>query len=104
MLWGKNWNINLDVLPPSLIFFPVPYCCHCSVTKSCLTLCHPGRVAYQAPLSMGFPRQEYWNELPFPSAGDLPDPGIDPESSVLQADSLPLSHWGKPRTILLAFK
>ena len=42
---------------------------------------------------MGFPRQKYWSGLPFPSAGDLPDPGIEPESPVLQADSLPLSHW-----------
>ena len=46
----------------------------------------------QAPLSIGFSRQEYWSGLPFPSPGDLPDPGIKPESPVLQADSLPLSH------------
>ena len=45
--------------------------------------------AHQAPLSMGFSRQEYWSGLPFPSPGDLPDPGIKPESPVLQADSLP---------------
>ena len=43
----------------------------------------------QAPLSMGFSRQEYWSGLPFPSPGDLPDPGIRPESAALQADSLP---------------
>ena len=40
--------------------------------------------------------QEYWSELPFPSPGDLPDPGIEPASPVLQADSLPLSHLGNP--------
>ena len=40
----------------------------------------PWTVAHQASLSMGFPRQEYWNGLPFPSAGDLPDPGIEPAS------------------------
>ena len=40
-------------------------------------------VAYQAPLSMGFSRQEYWNGLPFPSPGDLPNPGIDPGSPIL---------------------
>ena len=54
-------------------------------------------VACQAPLSMGFLRQEYWSGLPFPSPGDLPDPGIEPASlafSASQADSLPLSHWG----------
>ena len=52
-------------------------------------------VACQAPLSVGFPRQEYWSGLPFPSPGDPPDPGIELVSSVapaLQADSLLLSH------------
>ena len=43
----------------------------------------------QAPLSMRFSRQGYWSALPFPSPGDLPDPGIEPRSPVLQADSLP---------------
>ena len=42
----------------------------------------PWAVACQAPLSMGFPRQEYWSVWPFPSPGDLPDPGIEPESLV----------------------
>ena len=45
-------------------------------------------VAYQAPPSMGFPRQEYWSGLPFPSPGDLPNPGIKPGSPTLQADTL----------------
>ena len=45
-------------------------------------------VACQAPPSMGFSRQEYWSGLPFPSAGDLPDPAIEPRSPTLQADSL----------------
>ena len=43
----------------------------------------PWTIGYQAPLSMGFPRQEYWSGLPFPSPGDLPDPGIKPESPEL---------------------
>ena len=51
-------------------------------------------VAHQAPLSMGFPRQEYWSGVPCPPPGDLPDPGIEHASPALQADSLPLSHWG----------
>ena len=51
-------------------------------------------VAHQAPLSLGFPRQEYWSRLPFPSPGDLPDQGIEPTSPALQADSLPLCHLG----------
>ena len=48
----------------------------------------PWTVAYQAPLSMGFSRQEYWSGLPFPSPGDLPDPGIKPGSPAFQADAL----------------
>ena len=43
----------------------------------------PWTVAHQAPLSMGFPRQEYWSELPFPSPGDLPDTGIEPTSHAM---------------------
>ena len=43
----------------------------------------PWTVAHQAPLSMGFPRQEYWSRLPFPSPGNLPDPGIEPKSPAL---------------------
>ena len=56
--------------------------------KSCPTLETPWTVALQASLSMGFSRQEYWNELPVPSPGDLLDPGIEPGSPALQADSL----------------
>ena len=58
------------------------------VTKSCPTLVIPWTVAHQAPLPMGFSRQEYWSGLPFPSPGDLPDPGIEPRSPALQADAL----------------
>ena len=57
------------------------------VAKSFLTLATPWTVACQAPLSMGFSRQEYWSGLPFPSPGDLPNPGIKPGSPALQADS-----------------
>ena len=56
----------------------------------------PWTVALQAPLSMGFPRQEYWSGLPFPSPGDLPDPGIEPGSPALQAVSLPSEPRRKP--------
>ena len=56
----------------------------------------PWTVAYQAPLSMEFSRQEYWSGLPFPSSGDRPDPGIEPRSPVLQADVLPSEPPGKP--------
>ena len=66
------------------------------VAKSCLTLATPWTVACQAPLSMGFPRQEYRSGLPFPSPVDLPDPEIEPGSPALQADTLPTELSGKP--------
>ena len=56
---------------------------------SCVRLfATPWMVAYQAPLSMGFSRQEYWSGLPFPSPGDLLNPGIEPRSPALQTDVL----------------
>ena len=59
----------------------------------------PWTVARQAPLSMGFPRQEYWIGLPFSSPGDLPNPSIKPRSPTLQADSLSAEPPGKPKNI-----
>ena len=56
----------------------------------------PWTEAYQAPLSMGFSRQEYQSGLPVPSPGDLPDPGIKAGSPTLQADALPSEPPGKP--------
>ena len=55
----------------------------------------PWTVAYQAPQSMEFSRQEYWSGLPFPSPGNLPNPGIEPGSPALQADALPSESPGK---------
>ena len=55
----------------------------------------PWTVPYQAPPSMEFSRQEHWSGLPFPSPGDLPDPGIEPGSPELQADALPSESPGK---------
>jgi len=55
----------------------------------------PWTVAYQAPPSMGFSRQEYWSGLPFPSPGDLPNPGIEPRSPAFQADALTSEPPGK---------
>ena len=55
----------------------------------------PWTIACQAPISMGFPRQEYWGRLPFPSPGDLPEPEIKPGSPALQADLYCLSHRGQ---------
>ena len=56
----------------------------------------PCTVANQAPLSMEFSRQKYWSGLPFPSPGDLPDPGIEPGSPTLWEDALPSGPPGKP--------
>ena len=58
----------------------------------------PWTIAHQDPLSMGFSRQEYWRGLPFPSPGDLPNPGIKPRSPALQADALPSEPPEKPYT------
>ena len=60
----------------------------------------PWTVAYQAPLSMGFSRQEYWLGLPFPSPEDLPDPGIKPRSPALEADTLTSEIPGKPKVLI----
>ena len=65
------------------------------VAKSCATLATPWTVGHQAPLSMGFSRQEYWSGFPFPSPGNFPNPGIKPGSPALQADSLPTELQGK---------
>ena len=68
----------------------------CVSLLSCVRLfVTPWTVVYEAPPSMGFSRQEYWSGLPFPSPGDLPDPGIKPQSPALQADTLPSKPPGK---------
>ena len=58
-------------------------CCYCLVVKLYLILATPWTVARQVPLSMGFPRQEYWRGLPFTSPGDLPNPRMSPVSPAL---------------------
>ena len=64
---------------------------------SCVRLfATPWTVAHQAPPFMGFSRQDSWSGLPFPSPGDLPDPGIEPRSPALQADALTSDPPGKP--------
>ena len=68
-------------------------CVSCSVVSESAAL---WTVAHQAPLSMEFARQEYWSGQPFPSPGDLPNPGIEARSLALQADSLPAEPPGKP--------
>ena len=87
--------------------------CFCHVGSKCQSLspvrlfAAPCTVARQALLSMGFSRQEHWSRLPFPAPGYLPDPGIEPMSSVvpaLQVDSLQLNHQGSPLVPWLGIK
>ena len=63
----------------------------------------PWTVAHQAPQSMEFSKQEYWSGLPFPSPGDLPNPGIEPGSPALQVDALPSELPGSKAKSLLVF-
>ena len=74
--------------------------CVClSLSQVCLTVCD--LTACQAPLSMEFSRQEYWNGLPFSSPEHLPDPGTKPRFPALQADSLQSEPSGKPKMMVL---
>ena len=76
--WGISNASTVKMLVAQLCLFVIPW-----------------TAARQAPLSMGFSRQEHWSELPYPPPGDLPDPGIEPRSPALQADSLPSEPPGK---------
>ena len=75
-----------------------------SVAQSCPILVTPWTVTCQAPLRMGFPRQEYWSGLLFPPPGDPPDPGSNQSFLCLQADSLPSEPLGKPPNQLYSDK
>jgi len=108
LLLGRKAMTNLDSIFKSrdttlstkvhivkaMVFPVVIYGCEYGTIKkvkslSCVRLsATPWTVAYQAPPSIGFCRQEYWSGLPFPSPGDLPDPGMEPRSPALQADTL----------------
>ena len=85
------FKVTPDLMPRfhllSLVFtlLFISALCACSVTQLCPTLCDPMTIAHQAPLSMGFPRKEYWPGLLFPPPGTLPDPRIEPLSPVFPA-------------------
>ena len=70
--------------------------CACVVAQLCQLFAILGTVTHEAPLSRGFSRQEYWSRLLFPSPGALLDPGFEPVSPALQADSLPAEPLRKP--------
>ena len=63
----------------------------------------PWTVSCQVPLSLGFPRQEYWSELPFPSPGDLPNPGIEPMSPALAGRFFTSEPPGKPLCMVYVY-
>ena len=86
------FNPVLPIVTPVLFFSPS------GMSDSFVTL--PCTVAHQAPLSMGFSRQEHWSGLPFPSPGDLPGPGIESTSPALAAGVFPMSHHGSPMFII----
>ena len=75
--------------------------CVCVSAQPYLTLCDPVGCSHQAPLSMGFPRQEYWSGLPLPSPGALPNPGIKPTCLCLLHCRQILYHWAIPSALLL---
>ena len=85
-----------DCLSSLLMGHPLLSLVLVSVAQLCPILCNP--MDCSPPLSVGFSIQEYWRRLPFPSPGDLPDPGIKPGSLALQADSLLFGPPGKPGT------
>ena len=105
---NQGWKI------PGTFEKPQVAVCHGVFIRFCLCVCvrrcsvvsfaTPWTAARQAPVSMGFSRQEYLSGLPFSTPGDIPDPGIQlasPASPALQADSLPLSHLGSPHCCLV---
>ena len=79
-------------------------CVYAQSLQWCPTLCDPWTTACQAPLSMGFSRQEHWSGLPYPPPVDLPNPGIEPTTPVspaLQVDSLPAEPQEKPVKVII---
>ena len=79
-------------------------CVLAQLLQSCLTLCNPMDYIPQAPLSVEFSRHTYWSGLPCPPPGELPDPGIEPKSPVVQVDSLPTEPPRKPRAPIPTFR
>ena len=98
------WNVN-----SYSVWIKHLYGCACVLSRfsSVQLFVIPWTVAHQAPLSMGFSRQEYWGGLPCSPRGDLPSPGIEPETPMtpaLQVDSLPIEPPEKPQSAFLLWK
>ena len=91
--WGQLWETHTT--PNSVCY----YCCLGAQLYPTLLGPHAWTVAHQAPLSIGFPRQEYWSGLPFLPLGGLPDPGIEPRSSALASGFFTAEPPGKPQNL-----
>jgi len=109
LVYITRGSVDLEPTPSALILNAFPaflglcvlsLLCVCAQAFGHVRLfVNPWTVAHQAPLSMGFPRQEYWSELPLPTLGDLPNPGIKPILLHLlhwRVDTLPLCHLESP--------
>ena len=95
--WQDQKNRILNWQQRMLMTIPIYIMCMCAQSLSHVRLfATQAPVAHQAPLSMRLFRQGYWSGLPFPPPGDLPNPGIEPGSPVLQGDSLSTELQGKP--------
>ena len=95
--WGSFSTTLFAFFCFLLVTLPTtPKFCGGLIPQLCPTLVTLWTVAHQVPLSWDFSRQEYWRGLPFPIPWDLPNPGIEPRSPTLQADSLPSEPPGKP--------
>ena len=88
--WPQDWKRSVFIPIPKKVKLKVKSLNRVQLFATLWT------IAQQAPPSMGFSRQEYWSGLPFPSPGDLPNPGIEPTSPALQADALTSEPPGKP--------
>ena len=107
-----------QILPPITLLLGLYLCfpCHKDLHNtqgyvlSCVWLCNPDPMGCTPPGSPvhGFSRQGYWRQVPFPTPGDLPDPGVEPEAlaspALASGDSLPLSHLGSPSLYLIGIK
>ena len=94
LAWSRTWLKQLSSSSRSLLEY---YCVHVCLLVSSAT---PWTVAHLAPLSMGFPRQEYWSRLPVPSPGDFPNRGIEPAPSALACRFFTTEPPGNPTLVL----
>ena len=87
-IWWWGWGVETVELIEMAIWLYKWSESESEITQSCLTLCNPVDSSLPGSTVHGFSRQEYWSGLPFPSPGDLPNPGIEPGSPALQTDAL----------------